>query len=60
MSIECIGCKCYHCIHMCVCTVCRNNRDDMESKKRLNMSTDRCEDFENLPVPRITMDFGGE
>ena len=50
MSKECMNCKCYNCISVCVCTVCRNSRDDLESMKRLDMSIDRCEDFEQLPI----------
>lgn len=53
MSIECMECKCYSCINMCMCTVCRNNGNDGLSKELLNMETDRCEDFEHLPVPCI-------
>lgn len=50
MSKECVGCKCYHCINVCVCTVCRNMRDDQSAKERLDMSIDKCEDFEHLPI----------
>lgn len=53
MSRECVGCKCYHCISVCVCYVCRNSSDDPQIKERLDMSIDTCEDFEHLPVLTI-------
>lgn len=50
MSRECMECKCYHCINVCVCTVCRRSSDDPSVKERLDMSIDTCEDFEHLPI----------
>jgi len=48
--MKCTGCRCYHCINTCVCSVCRTNRDDAALQESLDMQTDSCMDFVHPPV----------
>ena len=60
MSLECRECKCYSCVYVCVCTVCRKSSGSPAAGARLDMSVGGCRDFERLPALDAEALAGGD